>query len=108
MHISNYLSLHQFQMGHMVQSWVKFGPKLGQIRPKLAKLAKKPKLDRSTYFDCRDFPFGSRHRFDCYDHPQGMSEVTLIPYRHPDGQFGQYDSATVQCGPNILALSELF
>ena len=33
-------------------------------------------------------PFGSSHRFDCYHHPQGMSEVILIPYQHPYGQFG--------------------
>jgi hypothetical protein len=33
-------------------------------------------------------PFGSSHRFECYDHPQVISEVTLIPYQHPDGQFG--------------------
>jgi hypothetical protein len=32
--------------------------------------------------------FGSRYRFDFYEHPQGISEVTLIPYWHPDGQFG--------------------
>ena len=32
-------------------------------------------------------PFCSRHRFDCYDQPQGISEVTLIPYWQPDGQF---------------------
>jgi hypothetical protein len=40
------------------------------------------------FFDRRDLPFGSRHRFDCYDHPQGISEVTLIPYQHLDGQCG--------------------
>ena len=33
-------------------------------------------------------PFGSRHRFDCYDHSQGISKVTLISYQHPDGSFG--------------------
>ena len=30
-------------------------------------------------------PFGSRHRFDWYDHSQGISKVTLISYQHPDG-----------------------
>ena len=45
-------------------------------------------------------PFCSSHRFDCYDHPQGMSEVTLIPYQPPDGQFGAV--------PEILVLSESF
>ena len=69
----------------MGQDWAKVGQnwaKLGQNGPKDPNAIGVPILIVET---C---PFGSRHRFDWYDHPQGMFKVTLIPYRHPDGQFG--------------------
>ena len=58
-----------------VNCWAKFEPNW-------------PILDGSTFFDLRDLPLGSRQSFDCYDHPQGISEGTLIPYQHLDGQCG--------------------
>ena len=58
----------RWNLGQVDQNWVhcwaKFEPNWTQ-------------LDRSTYFDRRDLPLGSRHSFDYYDHPQGISEVTL-------------------------------
>jgi hypothetical protein len=47
-------------------------------------------------------PFGSRHRLDNYDHPQGISEVNLT-------RWTVWGSMLVlRYGPEILALSELF
>ena len=63
----------------MGQSWAKVGPKLAKIGPKEPNAIGVPIVIVET---C---PFGSRHRFDWYDHPQGISKVTLIPYWHPDG-----------------------
>ena len=70
------------------------GHNLGQIGPK------EPNWIGEPIFIVETCLFGSSHRFDCYDHPQGMSEVTLIPYQPPDGQFGAV--------PEILVLSESF
>ena len=69
-------------MGQMDIIWGKFGANLGQIGPK------EPNWIGVPIFIVETCPFGSSHRFDCYHHPQGMSEVILIPYQHPYGQFG--------------------
>ena len=70
----------------MGQDWAKLGQNwaklLGQNWPKDLNAIGVPIVIVET---C---PFGSSHRFDCYHHPQGMSEVILIPYQHPYGQFG--------------------
>ena len=79
-----------------VNCWAKFEPNW----------PKRAQLDRSTYFDRRDMPLDSRHRFDCYDHPQGISEVTLIPYQHLDGQCGAVQGYNKDL--RFWALSELF
>jgi hypothetical protein len=53
---------------------------------KLAKIGpKEPNAIEAPIVILETCPFGSRHRFDWYDCPQGISKVTLIPYRHPDG-----------------------
>ena len=53
-------------------SWAKIEPSWAKIGPSCwAKLAKRSKCNRSTCFDT--CPFGSRHRFDCYDNSQGIS-----------------------------------
>ena len=66
----------------MGQDWVKLGQNwaklLGQNWPKDLNAIGVPIVIVET---C---PFGSRHRFDCYDHSQGISKVTLIFYQHPD------------------------
>ena len=70
----------------MGQDWAKLGQNwaklLGQNWPKDLNAIGVPIVIVET---C---PFGSRHRFDCYDHSQGISKVTLISYQHPDGSFG--------------------
>ena len=90
-----------------VKIWVKWtkigsiiGPNLFAIGPK------EPDWMGVPFFDRRDLPLGSRHRFDCYDHPQGISEVTLIPYQHLDGQCGAVQGYNKDL--RFWVLSELF
>ena len=67
----------------MGQDWAKLGQNwaklLGQNWPKDPNAIGVPIVIVET---C---PFGSRRRFDRYDHSQGiLSKVTLIFYQHPD------------------------
>jgi hypothetical protein len=78
-----------------VTKWAKLGqnwPKLAKIGQNWPKLAQKSPIEPNSIevpiVIVETCPFGSKHRFDWYDHPQGIFIVTLIPYRHPDGQFG--------------------
>ena len=84
-------------LGQVDQNWVNCWAKIEPNWPKRAQ------LDRSTYFDGRDLPLGSRHSFDCYDHPQGISEVTL-----PASRWTIWGCTGLQYRPEILALSQSF
>ena len=78
-----------------VNCWAKFEPNW----------LKRAQLDRSTYFDRRDLPLGSRHSFDCYDHPKGVFEVTDTLQA---SRWTIWGCTRLQYRPEILALSQSF
>jgi hypothetical protein len=85
-HISNSLSQHQLQNGlngpKLGQSWTKVGQNWAKIGQK------EPNWIGVPILNIRIVPFGSRHRFDCHDHPQGIKKVG-VSHRDIVGEFLQ-------------------
>ena len=82
---------------------MKFGPNLGQIRPKLAKISQKnPNWIEVPILIVETVSLGSRHRFDS-GHVRSDPDTLLASTWTIWGS-----TVVLQYGPNILALSELF